>query len=51
LKTPQSESCNACHGNAAYFLTEDKVAENELQANAPVIVDRIPAIILETGKP
>jgi len=51
LKTPQTESCNACHGNPALFLTADKVAENELQANASVIIDQIPALVIEAVNP
>ena len=39
---PQAESCNACHGNADIFLTADKVAEEELEANQSVIVETIP---------
>jgi thiosulfate/3-mercaptopyruvate sulfurtransferase len=41
-ETPQTESCNACHGNPDLFLTADKVAPEELNANLPVIVDTIP---------
>jgi len=44
LKTPQNESCNACHGNKDLFLTEDNVAPSEREANKTVIVIRIPAI-------
>lgn len=44
-KTPQTESCNACHGNPDIFLTEDKVSPEELQANQPVIVPEIPSTI------
>jgi thiosulfate/3-mercaptopyruvate sulfurtransferase len=40
--TPQTEACTNCHGNPDVFLTSDKVAENELEANAPVIVDEPP---------
>lgn len=40
--TPQTESCNNCHGNADIFLTADKVAPAELEANRAVIVDEIP---------
>jgi thiosulfate/3-mercaptopyruvate sulfurtransferase len=40
--TPQNESCDACHGNPDLFLTADKVAENELEANDGVIVDSVP---------
>lgn len=47
LKTPQNESCNACHGNADLFLTADKVLEDELTANRSVIVDVVPAAIPE----
>jgi thiosulfate/3-mercaptopyruvate sulfurtransferase len=47
LKTPQTESCNACHGNPALFLTADQVRPEELEANAPVIVPEIPAAIPE----
>lgn len=42
-ETPQTASCNACHGNADLFLTEDKVYPQELEANRDVIVDEIPA--------
>ncbi len=41
-RTPQTESCNNCHGNPDLFLTADKVAPEELEANAPVIVDGPP---------
>jgi hypothetical protein len=47
LTTPQAESCNACHGNADLFLTADKVDPAELEANLPVIVTEIPALIPE----
>lgn len=40
--TPQNASCSACHGNADLFLTADKVKPEELEANAPVIVDQVP---------
>ncbi len=45
--TPQTESCDACHGNAALFLTADKVYPEELEANLPVIVDIVPPPISE----
>ena len=45
LKTPQAESCNACHGNPDYFLTQEKVTPEELEANLPVIVPAIPMAI------
>jgi thiosulfate/3-mercaptopyruvate sulfurtransferase len=41
-ETPQTETCNACHGNSDLFLTADKVAAEELEANVNVIVDSIP---------
>jgi thiosulfate/3-mercaptopyruvate sulfurtransferase len=41
--TPQSRTCNSCHGNAEIFLTADKVKPEELEANKNVIVDQIPA--------
>ena len=37
--TPQNESCESCHGNPDIFLTEDKVAPFEVQANQAVIVE------------
>lgn len=42
--TPQTETCYACHGNTDIFLTADKVAPEELEANRTVIVteDEIP---------
>lgn len=42
--TPQTESCESCHGNDAVFLTEDKVAPDERQANAAVIVPFAPPL-------
>jgi thiosulfate/3-mercaptopyruvate sulfurtransferase len=42
LETPQTESCNACHGNADLFLTADKVDPAELRANEPVIIESVP---------
>jgi thiosulfate/3-mercaptopyruvate sulfurtransferase len=42
LNTPQTESCQACHGNADIFLTADKLSEEELEANLPVVVDEVP---------
>jgi thiosulfate/3-mercaptopyruvate sulfurtransferase len=42
--TPQTASCNACHGNAQLFLTADKVKPEELQANGPVIVPNVPPV-------
>lgn len=43
--TPQTESCNACHGNPDLFLTVDKVLPEELNANEDVIVEAIPLAI------
>jgi hypothetical protein len=51
LKTPQTESCNACHGNESIFLTADKVNALELNANLNVIVNEIPALIEEPVNP
>ncbi|MBN1966155.1 MAG: hypothetical protein JW910_16015 [Anaerolineae bacterium] len=42
--TPQTETCFACHGNDAIFLTADKVAPGELEANLGVIVDQAPPV-------
>ncbi len=42
LETPQTETCNSCHGNGDIFLTADKVAPEELNANQPVIVGIVP---------
>jgi thiosulfate/3-mercaptopyruvate sulfurtransferase len=41
--TPQTETCDACHGNAELFLTADDVLPEELEANKDVIVDEIPS--------
>ena len=42
--TPQNQSCDMCHGGSAeMFLTGDKVKPEELQANASVIVEALPA--------
>jgi thiosulfate/3-mercaptopyruvate sulfurtransferase len=40
--TPQTESCLNCHENPDIFLTADKVASEELEANMNVIVEEIP---------
>lgn len=42
--TPQMESCTNCHGNPDIFLTADKIAPGELEANRDVIVDVIPSL-------
>ncbi len=44
-QTPQNQSCNSCHGNPSIFLTADKVKPEELNANAPVIVDEVPPAV------
>jgi thiosulfate/3-mercaptopyruvate sulfurtransferase len=41
-KTPQNQSCDACHGNAELFLTADDIAPDELEANKDVIVSSLP---------
>lgn len=51
LNTPQTESCNACHGNAALFLTADKVNPEEADANSDVIVPEVPAPVDEPANP
>ena len=51
LNTPQTESCNSCHGNADLFLTIDKVAPEEVQANQNVIVNEVPALVEEPENP
>lgn len=50
LKTPQTRSCNACHGNSDLFLTEDKVAPQELDANRKVILETIPPPITSANQ-
>lgn len=47
LETPQNRACTACHGNAEIFLTADKVAPDELEANRDVIIDVVPPVIGE----
>ena len=44
-KTPQTESCNTCHGDPKWFLTTDKVAPGELEGNKQLIVDQLPPLI------
>jgi hypothetical protein len=43
--TPQTETCNSCHGSTDFFLTADDVLPDELEANKNVIVEDIPAAI------
>ena len=42
--TPQTKSCNTCHGDPNLFLTADKVNPVELKANRDVIVDSLPPL-------
>lgn len=44
--TPQAERCENCHGNPDIFLTQDAVAEDELEANRSVIVSDPPSLTL-----
>jgi hypothetical protein len=44
-EAPQAETCNACHGNAALYLTVDKVRPEELVANVGVIVETVPEAV------
>lgn len=48
LQTPQTESCDSCHGNADIFLTKDKVSAQELNANQSVIIEEIPQVIMDS---
>ncbi len=41
---PETDICQNCHGNPEYFLTADKVAPGEIEANRSVIVDVIPPL-------
>jgi hypothetical protein len=41
-ETPQTESCDACHGNPEIFLTAEKVNPDELEANLPVMMNYVP---------
>ncbi|MFN2182528.1 MAG: multiheme c-type cytochrome [Anaerolineae bacterium] len=43
--TPQTETCDACHGNADLFLSADDLLPEELEANKDVIVEEIPPAI------
>jgi hypothetical protein len=46
-ETPQTESCDACHGNADLFLTADQVKPEELEANLSVIMESVPPLTAE----
>jgi hypothetical protein len=39
--TPQNQDCQSCHDSDVIFLTSDKVAQAELDANALVITDQV----------
>jgi len=51
--TPQAETCIACHTNPDLFLTSDKVAPEEFEANLFVIVgeDELPTLDDLRGDP
>ena len=40
--TPQTETCDACHDNAEFFLTAEDVRPEEREANKDVIVEEVP---------
>ncbi len=42
LKTPQNASCGACHNHPEYFLTAEKVAAEEAEANTLVLMSKLP---------
>lgn len=44
-KTPQTATCYGCHGNADIFLTIDKLAPEEINANILLIVTQIPTTV------
>ncbi len=44
LRTEQAATCTNCHGNDDVFLTPDKVAPAELEANRNVIVEAAPPL-------
>ena len=48
LQTPQTESCDSCHGNADIFLTAEKVSAGERNANQSVIIKDIPELIMDS---
>jgi len=50
-ETPQTETCNSCHGNPDLFLTSEKVLPAELTANQDVIVTNIPLEIVDETVP
>lgn len=43
--TPQTASCNSCHGNPEFFLTDRDIALDEAAANQRIVVDQVPAPI------
>lgn len=44
LRTPQTQTCESCHGNPEYFLTADKVPPEELEANLDIITGPPPPV-------
>jgi hypothetical protein len=48
-KTPQNETCDACHGRGELFLLRKDVKPEDLEANSAVIVspDQIPGKVPE----
>ena len=42
LRTPQNESCDACHGNSDIFLSSEDIRPEEKEANKEVIVTEFP---------
>jgi hypothetical protein len=45
LDTPQNESCDACHGNSALFLSEEDIRDEEKAANQDVVVNEFPETV------
>jgi hypothetical protein len=42
LETPQNASCDGCHNNPDFFLTIDKIAPEEVDANLGVYLESLP---------
>jgi thiosulfate/3-mercaptopyruvate sulfurtransferase len=49
--TPQTETCDSCHGNAEFFLTTDDLEYYEREANRNVVVDDVPPATGMEGNP
>ncbi len=45
LRTPQTRSCNACHGHKELFLTKADLTSQDPTANLKIIVNKIPSKI------